>query len=631
MPSDKHIEELRAALAEKDYQIAQKDRELQFLQEELAARDATLTQVINSRGWRFLNRYRSLRERLLSLRLTGLLSGRRLVTSTKEYWQWIELKEQPGADPDLIREELAAFRYRPLVSIVVPVFNPPLKYLEKAIASVRAQLYTDWELCICDDASTAPQVRPCLEAHAREDRRIKVVFSSPNGGISAASNAALALATGEYVGLLDHDDELTPDALFHVVKLLQDHPEADVIYSDEDKLDPLGRRCDPFFKPDWSPEYLLALMYTCHFGVYRRKIMTDIGGFRCGFDGSQDYDLMLRMTERTQRVFHIPQILYHWRKLPGSTAASASGKSFSSAAGQRALEDHLQRRGIEAVVINDEPNRYRVRPRIPGRPKVSIIIPTKDKVSFLDRCLQSIESKTEYENYEVIVADNNSVEPATAKFLAGLRHRVVSVQEPFNFSLINNVAVKHATGEYLLFLNNDTEVISPGWLTAMLEFCQFPEIGIVGAKLLFPNNRIQHAGVILGYGGVAGHCFLRAPASSCGYFDSLSRIRNFSAVTAACLMIRRNLFEEVGRFDEKYPVAFGDVDLCLRVRNAGYRIVYTPYAVLYHYESASRGHGIDLQDIARMKMRWGAELPRDPFYNPNLSLAFFKDYRLNFD
>jgi GT2 family glycosyltransferase len=467
-----------------------------------------------------------------------------------------------------------------------------------------------------------------LETFAGRDPRIKVSFLPRNSGISIASNTALALATGQYVGLLDHDDELAPDALFQVVQLLQTHPEADVIYSDEDKLDSRGRRCDPFFKPDWSPEYLLACMYTCHLSVYRRAVLEAVGGFRPGFEGSQDYDLMLRVTERTQNIFHIPRVLYHWRKHSGSTAASALAKRPSSDAGRRALEEHMQRRGIEAVVINDEPSRYRVRPRLCGTPKISVIIPIKDKVPLLQRCLQSIETKTQYGNYEIIVADNGSVEPPTREYLARLRHRVVSVPGPFNFSRINNVAVQHATGDYLLFLNNDTEVISGEWLTAMLEVCQWPEIGIVGAKLLFPNDTVQHAGVLLGIGGVgvAGHCSLYLPASHRGYFDSVSRTRNYSAVTAACMMIRRSVFEQVGGFYEDLPTAYGDVDLCLRVRNAGYRIVYTPYTKLYHYESSSRGYGIDPHDVAIMKGRWGAALTSDPFYNPNLSLA--RDYKL---
>jgi GT2 family glycosyltransferase len=614
------VQELRASLEEKNRQIALQERELQSLRTALAARDATLDLVTNSRGWRLLNTYRALRNRFLSHPLVGFVTrGRRLVLSTAEYHQWINLREEPARDFDRMRADMAAFTYKPLISIVMPVFNTPLEFLEKAIRSVQGQLYDKWELCVCDDGSTAPHVRSCLEAWMQQDQRIKVTFASKNGGISAASNAALTLATGEYVGLLDHDDELTPDALYEVVRLLQEHPQADVVYSDEDKLELDGARSDPFFKPDWSPEYLLACMYTCHFGVYRKALVDVIGGFRLGFEGSQDYDLMLRMTERTQKIFHIPRILYHWRKVSGSTAAFALAKSSSSDAGRRALEEHMQRRGIEAVVVNDAPNRYRVRPRLLGNPKVSIIIPTKDKVPLLRRCLESIERKTDYGNYEVIVVDNGSVESATKAFLATVQHRVIQAPGPFNFSRINNAAVQQASGEYLLFLNNDTEVISPEWLVAMLEFCQLPEIGIVGAKLLFPNDTVQHAGVVLGLGGVAGHCFLGAKSRDRGYFDLLFRTRNVSAVTAACMMIRRTVFDEVGRFDEELPVAFGDVDLCLQVRNAGYRIVYTPYAMLYHYESASRGYGVASRDIAAMKQRWG-DMQNDPFYNPNLSL-----------
>ncbi|MFB3916102.1 MAG: glycosyltransferase [Terriglobales bacterium] len=614
-------------LIEMQRKIADLQEELEAKEDQLRTNEATLQIVLNSKGWRLLNRYRSVRNRFRSILAARLQKRFRSFIEPEQYALWIERHEKPAQDPLKIRAAIAKFHYRPLISIVMPVYNTAPVLLEKAIASVTAQLYENWELCLCDDASTAQHIRPYLEQRAAEDPRIKVHFSERNEGISGASNRALELAQGEFVGLLDHDDELSPDALYHVLGLLQLHPEADIIYSDEDKLEPDGRRSDPFFKPDWSPEYLLACMYTCHFGVYRKQVLDEIGGFRHGFEGSQDYDLMLRATERTQRVFHIPKVLYHWRKWEGSTAAAASAKSFSSEAGRRALVEHMQRRGIQAEVICDRANRYRVQPAIIGEPLVSIIIPTKDRIGLLSRCIRSIEERTSYPNYEIVVIDNNSNEPSTIKYLAELRHRVVPLREAFNFSRINNFGVRHANGNYLLFLNNDVSVISPGWLTAMLEYCQFPEIGAVGAKLYYPNRTIQHGGVILGLGGVAGHAFKRFPWWHRGYFDSLSRVKNYSAVTAACMMVRRDVFEQVGGFDENLSVAFNDVDFCLRVREAGFRVVWTPYAELFHYESASRGFDLDTHEVRYMQKRWGRKLTEDPYYNPNLTLKH-EDYRI---
>ncbi len=432
------------------------------------------------------------------------------------------------------------------------------------------------------------------------------------------------------MGLLEEDGELSPEALFHMVELLQRSPDADFIYSDEDRRDALGQRCDPFFKPDWSPEYLLSFMYTGHFSVYRNNVLEAAGGFRPGMAGAEHYDLALRVSERTHKVFHVPRVLYHGRRIPAAAPASPSSPAesrSSSESGQRALQEHMERRGIYALVIGDEPGRYRVRPRIQGNPLVSLVIATKDRVSLLRRCLKSIAAKTDYPNYEIVIADNGSQEPATAQFLASLPHRVVPVPGPFNFSRINNLAAEAAKGQYLLFLNNDTEVLSPEWLAAMLELCQLPQIGVVGAKLLYPNRTIQHAGVLVG-GGVAGHCYRWYPGNHRGYFDSISRIRNYSAVTAACCLIPRAVFDEVKGFDEDLPTAFDDVDLCLRIRRAGYRIVYTPYAVLYHHESKSRGYDLDPRDVAAMKRRWGDELSGDPFYNANLCVRT-GDYRLD--
>jgi GT2 family glycosyltransferase/SAM-dependent methyltransferase len=550
-----------------------------------------------------------------------LAALRPAVAPSDAYQWWIRIHEQPSPAADVIDHNIRQFRYRPKISLVMPVYNTPREYLENAINSVRNQTYKDWELCICDDGSTQAHIHPYLNECSRRDPRIRVTFSESNQGISAASNAALQMATGEFVGLVDHDDELNPMALYEVVKLLQEHPEADIIYSDEDKLEDDGRRSEPFFKPDWSPEYLLSINYVCHFGLYRKQWVDAVGGFRSAFDGSQDYDLVLRIVEKTQNVFHIPQILYHWRKAQGSSASTDGAKDYSLNAGQKALQEHMDRRGIAAEVLNHWlPNRYRVRPTIIGQPLVSIIIPTKDGLSVLQRCVHSIESKTTYSNYEILIIDNGSTQAETLEFFRTLSHRVISLPEVFNFSRLNNVASQQAKGSYFLFLNNDTEVISPEWLSAMLELCQDKDVGIVGAKLYYPDGTIQHGGVVVGLGGVAGHSHKRFPGTSRGYFDSLVCIRNYSAVTAACMLVRRDVFEAVGGFDEDLRVAFNDVDFCMRVRQKGFRIVWTPYAELFHHESATRGYALDAKEIEFMKKRWDALLLEDPYYSPNLTL-----------
>lgn len=595
-------------------------------QEELAAKEATLQAVLNSKGWRLLNSYRNMKiaarhNWLVSLARRGVGRKRRFLIDPVQYQIWIRKHEPQVWKPALIAAELSRLSYAPTVSIVMPVFNTAKDHLEKAIESVRQQYYQNWELCISDDASTAAHVRPLLQEWSRRDSRIKVVFSEHNGGISAASNQAMGLASGEFIGFLDHDDELSPAALYEVVKLLQAHPEADVIYSDEDKLEANGRRSEPFFKPDWSPEYLYSLNYVCHFGVYRRSRVNAVQGLRSEFNGSQDYDLLLRVAEGTQNIFHIPEILYHWRKAAGSTALAAHSKTYSTVAGQRAIAEHLQRVGVVATVEEgDAPNRYRVRPALSSDPLVSIIIPTRDGVEVLKRCIRSIEKRTDYPHYEILIVDNGSSKPETMKFFGALRHRVVRLDEPFNYSRLNNFGAQQAKGDFLLLLNNDTEVISPGWMRALLELCHLPGVAIAGAKLYYPDRSIQHGGVVLGIKGVAGHSHKYFPARSRGYFESLACIRNYSAVTAACMMVRRDAFDAVGGFDEQLRVAFNDVDFCLRIRAKGYRIGWTPYAELYHHESATRGFDLDPREIEFMKRRWKDSLLSDPYYNRNLTL-----------
>lgn len=551
-----------------------------------------------------------------------------------QYQLWLQKHRTSEEDLERLRAAQATWRYRPLVSVVMPVYDVEQVWLERAIESILAQVYPNWELCIADDASTAPHVQETIRRFAARDGRIRTARLPQNLGIGGASNAALALATGQFVALLDHDDELEPEALYEVVKLLQAYPEADMIYSDEDKLAPDGRRVAPFFKPDWSPDMFRSHMYTCHLGVYRKSLVDQIGGFRTGYDGSQDYDLVLRLIEHTDKIFHIPKVLYHWRAIAGSTARAPREKDRAYEAGIRALREHLERTGTDAVVEEGKwHGSYRVRYRIEGRPLVSIIVPTKDRPDLLERCVRSIEERSTYPSYEIVIVDNQSAAHATLEWLADAerrkRARVLRFRAPFNFSAINNFAVARARGDHVVLLNNDTEVLSPEWLEAMLEHSQRKEIGAVGAKLLYPDGSVQHAGVILGLGGVAGHSHRGWAGSDPGYFGIVDTIRNYSAVTFACAMIRKAVYEEVGGMNEReLGVAFNDVDFCLRIRAAGYRIAYTPYAELYHHESASRGYELNPNEVAYMRKTWEWELARDPYYNPNLTTVR-EDFSLN--
>jgi GT2 family glycosyltransferase len=542
------------------------------------------------------------------------------------YARWLA-EHHPPLDRKAVERLSAGLHNRPTISILMPAYNTAAEHLRAAIESVRAQLYDRWELCIVDDGSTKEHVRQTIEGFASGDHRIRFRILEKNLGIVGASNAALSMAAGEFIGLLDHDDVLDPAALLEVALVLDQHADADMVYSDEDKLDLDGSRCDPFFKPDWSPTTFLSYMYTCHFGVYRRALVGEVGGFRAGTDGSQDYDLVLRLTERTSRIQHIPKILYHWRMTPQSTAHNPSNKNYVEQAARQALRDAMHRRGenVSEVVIGRLPTTYRVRYRVPAAATVHMIIPTRNNLRYLQRCVRSILEKTEYRDYVVHVVDNGSDDPATLEYLRQIQTerciRVLRYDHPFNYSAINNWAVRQIDGRYLLLLNDDTEVIAPGWLEAMLEHTGRRDVGAVGARLLYPDGRIQHAGVILGIGGVAAHAHKYYSSAHPGYFSRLEVVQNFSAVTAACLMIRREVWEEVGGLNEvDLAVAFNDVDFCLRIREAGYQIVYTPFAELYHHESVSRGMRLSGDEIAYMQRKWDKKLFHDPFYNPNLTM-----------
>ncbi|HDT7333863.1 TPA: glycosyltransferase family 2 protein [Enterococcus faecalis] len=549
------------------------------------------------------------------------------------YPNWLARNEV--LDIEAMTQEIATFHYQPKISIAMPVYNVEEKWLRLCIDSILNQVYTNWELCMADDASTDPNDKKILTEYQQLDERIRVVFREQNGHISEATNSALAIATGEFVALLDNDDELAINAFYEVVKVLNENPELDLIYSDEDKIDMDGNRSDPAFKPDWSPDLLLGTNYISHLGVYRRSILEEIGGFRKGYEGSQDYDLVLRFTEKTtkERIKHIPKVLYYWRMLPTSTAVDQGSKGYAFEAGLRAVQDALVRRGINGHATHGAANGlYDVYYDIKSDKLVSIIIPTKNGYKDVQRCVSSIIEKTTYQNYEIIMADNGSTDPKMHELYAEFEQQlpgrffVESIDIPFNFSTINNRAVKKAHGEYLLFLNNDTEVITENWLTLMVSFAQQERIGCVGAKLLYPNNTVQHAGVILGLGGVAGHGHYGYPHGDLGYFGRLAINVNYSAVTAACLLMKKADFDAVGGFEEAFTVAFNDVDLCLKVQALGRDNVWLHEAELYHFESQTRGYDDKgkkkkrfEQEKVMMEEKWGPLIENDPFYNPNLT------------
>ena len=558
--------------------------------------------------------------------------------SAEAYRRWIARNTPTDEMLAEMRRTSASLPYRPHFSVITPVYNTDPALLRACIESVKAQAYPNWELCVADDASTSEATRAVLREY-QGDPRIKVTRLARNSHISAASNAALGLASGEFVALLDHDDTLAPEALFEIASYLNTHADADLIYSDEDKLDPDDMRCDPHFKPDWSPELFLSYMYTCHLMVLRRSLVDAAGGFRVGYEGAQDYDLALRATCQTPRIHHVAKVLYHWRKIPGSAAAEVDAKPWALQAAQRALEDHVRERQLDAEVRPGEaPGLFRVKFHLRQQPLVTIILPTDDRtrevdgrtIHLLPNCIRSVLQKTAYANYEILVVDNGRLSDATQAFLNDVPHRRVSYayEGAFNFAHKLNFAARHVRGTQIVVFNDDLEIISSEWLTAMLEYSQQPEIGAVGAKLLFPDGRLQHIGMVLGVCGVAAHAYHMHPGDSAGYAGSAMVVRNYSAVTGACMMTRREIFEAVGGFNERLAIDFNDVDYCLRVRKAGYRVVYTPFARLFHLESGS--HGARVQnpaELEEMRRTWRDAIEHDPYYNPNLTRDF-PDYRL---
>ncbi len=551
------------------------------------------------------------------------------------YAEW--LKRFATIDVAALRRDLRQIKEQPLVSILVPVYNPDLNLLEAAISSVKNQIYERWELCLADDASDDPKVRPRLEQAAADEPRLKLTFRETNGHIAACTNSALQLATGTWCALLDQDDLLTEDALAQFALELDRHPAAGLIYSDEDKIDETGARSSPYFKPDWNPELFLGQNFINHLGLYRTALVREVGGFREGFEGSQDYDLVLRCLERLEatQIRHLPRVLYHWRMVSGSVAAAPDAKPYAREAARRAIAEHLERKGIagkvEASPENPEAHRvvYSLGEKIPA---VSIIIPFRDRVELLQRCLESIRTQTDYPDFEFVLVDNGSKEKSTLDFLKtqemGSKTKVLRDNKPFNFSRLTNQGAAVARGEILLFLNNDIEATEPGWLRELVSHAARPEVGAVGARLWYPDGTLQAGGVILGLGGVAGHAFPHLKRGRGGYFSRALLQQNISAVTGACLAVRKELFEKVGPFDEtNLSISFNDIDFCLRLTAAGYRNVWTPFANLIHAESASRGHQPTKREQAHfvseatfMQKKWGFELLHDPAYNPNLSL-----------
>ncbi|MFC3639922.1 glycosyltransferase [Camelimonas fluminis] len=548
--------------------------------------------------------------------------ARRLLGAGGASYRYVS-PERPADLAEILAEPGPGIRF----SIVTPTWNTPPALLEAMIRSVQAQWYPHWQLILADDASPSPETRAALAQIS--DPRVQVLFTEQNGGISAATNRAIAAATGDYIVFLDHDDELTVDCLYELARAIRD-TDADYLYSDEDKLSPRGWHFEPFFKPDWSPDTLMSIMYTCHVSCVRRSLLDETGLLRSEFDGSQDWDLVLRITEKAQRIVHIPRVLYHWRVNPGSAAGDQAAKPYAIDAGKRVREDALARRGISGALepLREARGFFRVRPHMQGAPLISIVIPSKNNGRVLGVCLESIRTKSSYQNVQIVVLDNGTTDAATLQMLEEERRKDVKVirhDAPFNYSELNNIGAHHSDGELLLFLNDDTEVMTPDWLERMAGFAQLSHIGAVGAKLLYPQSRgVQHVGVINSEIGPV-HASQHERANRPGYFLRNVLEYNWLAVTGACLMITRTKFDAVGGFNEQLPVAYNDVDLCFRLYERGYYNIVATAAELLHYESVSRGN--DLMDPAKRarldadrEKLYGAHPDlrnRDPFYNPN--------------
>jgi O-antigen biosynthesis protein len=616
MSQDEEIARLRAQLDERDARLAcLKDR---------------IDALLSSSSWRVTEPLRA--GSLAWHKLSGALRSMTGVGNNYERW-WRRYDVLDGAARQRLCTEVQLLARRPLISVIMPVSDPAPTHLDEAICSVRSQIYGEWELCLADDASTNPAVRAVIERHAAEEPRIKAAFRGENGHIARASNSALALATGEFIALLDHDDLLSDHALLMVARTIANHPDAALIYSDEDKITSSGRRHDPYFKCEFNRELLLAQNMISHLGVYRRNLVMELGGFREGLEGAQDWDLALRVVNRVppEHILHIPHVLYHWRTSAGRTASATD----AMVAGRTAVADHLREVGVSAEVspAPEMPSANRVRYKLSAPPPlVSLLVPTRDRGRLLRQCLESVLEITRYAPLEILVLDNDTTEPETVTYLRDLsdpRVRVLRMSGPFNFSTLNNEGARRAVGDVLVLLNNDVEVLNADWLDELVSVAMRPGVGAVGARLWYPGDLgLQHGGVLLGIGPVAGHAHRRLRRGQPGYFGRAVLRQEFSAVTAACLAVRKSLYFEAGGLDERLPVTGNDVDFCLRLRQAGHRNIWTPYAELIHHESVSRGTDDTTEKHIRaameqklMRERWSRWLEADPAYSPNLTLT----------
>ena len=557
------------------------------------------------------------------------LSGQRDYGNYEDFLKKYGVKEE-----ELARQRQEVFENGPCFSIAVPLYQTKEKYLREMIESVQAQTYTNWELCLADGSGREHSLQPVVGEYIAKDKRIKYCLLDSNEGIAGNTNEALKMADGDFVVLTDHDDLLSPEALYQCAKAVQKEPQTDVIYSDEDKVDMSGKKFfEPHFKSDYNIDLLCTMNYICHLFVVRKDVMERAGLFESCYDGAQDHDFILRCTEKAEHIVHIPKVLYHWRCHAQSTSENPESKLYAFENGCKAVKAHYDRIGIPAEVEQGPfYGMYRTKYLWKEQPLVSIIIPNKDHVADLRKCMDSIEEKSVYRNFEFVIVENNSTEEETFAYYKEIETRdnvnVLYYKGDFNYSKINNFGVVQAKGEYILLLNNDTEMIEPDSIKEMLDVCMRPDVGIVGAKLLYEDNTIQHAGVIIGFGGVAGHAFIGQDRDDNGYFSRIISVQDLSAVTAACLMVRRSVFDEVEGLNEEFKVAFNDIDFCLKVRKAGYLVVYNPYAQFYHYESKSRGQEDSADKVARFQQeiglfgeRWGELLEHgDPYYNPNLTL-----------
>ncbi|GAA4485914.1 glycosyltransferase family 2 protein [Gluconacetobacter asukensis] len=595
-------------------------------------------QVVNA-AHRFVRQHPRLKRALrpvTHLVLPSIMPFRSGHIARADYERWVaEQGMITAADEAAMRADIARFPYRPLLSVVMATYETPEPYLRAAIASLQSQIYADWELCVADDGSSAPHVTRILDEIAASDPRVHVIRRPVRGHISAASNSALGLAQGAWVVLMDHDDLLPRDALYELAAEIVDHPEARIIYTDEDKIDGQDRRYSPYFKPDFDPDLLLGQNLLNHLTAYRRDLIQSVGGFREGFEGAQDHDLALRATAACgpDAVRHIPRVLYHWRQQTGTQSFSETAMARCVAVAGRAIADHLRARNVAADILPTAGIYHRIVFPVPEpAPLVSILIPTRNRADLLRVCLDGLLKQTDYPAIEVLIADNGSTEPDALALLQAVlsdpRVRVLALPGPFNFAHLTNQAAAEARGDILLLLNNDIEIIDSGWLREMVSHAIRLDIGAVGCRLLYPNGRLQHGGTVLGIGRIGGHFLVGAHREEPGPFGVLNLLRSASAVTAACLAVRRAVWQQVGGMDEtNLAIAFNDVDLCLKIRKLGLRIVWTPFAELYHHESASRGHDRMGPNAARfqreadiMVARWGDILLNDPYYSPNYTL-----------